>query len=407
MSATFTDPFGGIHRDEWDELATGRLYSSSRWIEFCSADGTALPGAVSGRTSAGALAALPVTAVRTESNPFYRWNDVLREAGLPVLPEEGVLAGPRRGYQTHLLGDGSREELADALLDELRHAPWHAVEAGALTPGREVPCVAMYATTEDVVALRRAGVRTTPVLLRPDAWIPVPAGDWASWLAAVPSRRRAELIRREVRRFEAAGYEVVETTLGRTSDVAGALIANTEAKYGRQIVPGAHAKLLGAQAGAMGDSARVVLCRRDGVPVGYCCYYLCGDTLFLRSAGFDYDRLAGAAEYFNIVYYLPIRIALRSGARRIHAGIEAAEAKALRGAELRPLWMLDLTEGGSLVGFDRIIRRHNARLSARISGTSAAVAKSWLSAVSSTPAEFGLLDEVSAGEREHGPAAVG
>lgn len=410
-ATSFADPLGGVTPEQWDDLAAGRLYSAARWTAFCAGDGTNRAGAVTAWTSRGRLAALPVTAVVDEPNPFYRWHQILRAAGLRAPAAEGILAGPHRGYQTHLLGHASRRDLADALLDQLFRTPHHAVEAGLFggRPVSQVPFVAMFLTTEDVVALRDAGVCTTPVLLKPDAWIPIPPGGWDAWLASLPSRRRAELVRREIRRFDAAGYEVIDTTLGNTYEIAGRLIANTEARYGHHTEPAAHVRSLGKQASAMGCAARVLLCRRAGVPVGYCCYYLFGDTLYLRSAGFDYERLADAAEYFNLVYYLPIRIAAKMNLRWVHAGIESFEAKALRGAQLRPLWMLDLTEFSMLAGHDDDIRRYNARTSACIAATSHAVAKSWLSTVAAVPLEFGLLDRFSREERTdaaHGSVPV-
>jgi hypothetical protein len=86
-----------------------------------------------------------------------------------------------------------------------------------------------------------------------------------------------------------------------------------------------------------------------------------GDTLYLRWAGFDYDRLAGAAEYFNLVYYDQVMQAPKLGVRWIHAGIKAAEAKALRGAELRPLWLVDLTHDSVLAGRREEVRAHTLR----------------------------------------------
>lgn len=122
----------------------------------------------------------------------------------------------------------------------------------------------------------------------------------------------------------------------------------------------------------------MLLCAPPGEPpLGYCLYYLWGDTLFLRSAGFDYERLRNAAEYFNLVYYLPVRIAAAAGARWIHAGVEASEAKALRGALLRPLWMLDLSADSVLDGQDDAVRAANAGQTAKIVGSAPAVRTAW------------------------------
>ena len=49
------------------------------------------------------------------------------------------------------------------------------------------------------------------------------------------------------------------------------------------------------------------------------------------------------------VYYAPVRMAAELGLRWVHPGIESPDAKALRGAQLRPLWLLDLSEDSVLL----------------------------------------------------------
>ncbi|MEU7428122.1 GNAT family N-acetyltransferase [Streptomyces sp. NPDC040750] len=343
------------------------------------------------RTAAGEQIAVPVAAVTQEPNPFYRWRDELTVRGLPSPPATGVLVGPHRGYQTHLLSTSGAPSDSDvaAVVARLTALPGQAAEAGLLgvEPPASPPCVGMFLTSPDVLRLQRAGVETTPLLLKADAWIRVPQGGWDAWLETLPARRR-ELVRREVRQFTRAGYRVVDTTLSECAEVAGKLLSLTEARYGHTTTAGQHATSLGRQAAAMGASARVLLCLRGDEAVGYCCYYLSGNVLYLRSAGFDHARAEGAAEYFNLVYYLPLRIAGEAGARWVHAGIEATEAKALRGAELRPLWLLDLSENSVLLGSDAEIRACNARFHAELAARSPAIAKA-LRETEETGADWG------------------
>ena len=49
------------------------------------------------------------------------------------------------------------------------------------------------------------------------------------------------------------------------------------------------------------------------------------------------------------------------GLRWIHAGIGSVEAKARRGARLRPLWLVDLAPDSSLAAVPDRIRSHNRR----------------------------------------------
>jgi uncharacterized protein len=229
-------------------------------------------------------------------------------------------------------------------------------------------CVAMYLTTEDARAARDAGVSALPVLLEADAWMAVPPEGWGGCVEELPSKRRVN-VRREVRAFEEAGYTVAQLPLADCYQELARLAACTLSKYGHSGSAADHLVTLRKHVDHMGDRARVAVCSRGGSdPVGFCVYYVCGDTIFLRWAGFDYQRLAGAAEYFNLVYYSQIRLAGALGARWLHAGIKATEAKALRGAQLRPLWLLDLTEASPLDGCADLVRAHNRRRYEELAG---------------------------------------
>lgn len=363
---TFADAIGGLGDTEWDRLADGRFYSSALWLRLCALD----PGSVSGglhvRTPGGGRAAIPVAAVTDEPTPQLRWHELLAARGLPAPEPGGLLVGQRRGYLAHLLtGEGTdRTEAAAAVLDAVRalRSPLHE--------DSKIARVAMYLTTEDVRALRAAGVRTAPVALKADAWIEIPPGGYDAWLGSL-SAHRARRIRSEVRKFERAGYEVEHRTLAECWREAARLLACSLARYGRTVEVEPMAESFRKQGELAGSRAEVLLCARPGEPpVGFCMYFRQGDTVHLRALGFDHDELASAAEYFNLTYYIPARL---PGVRRLHAGTETAEGKALRGASLRPLWLLDLSEDSPLAGYDQEIREHNRALLAQFRDTSPAV----------------------------------
>jgi hypothetical protein len=112
---------------------------------------------------------------------------------------------------------------------------------------------------------------------------------------------------------------------------------------------------------AMGEAGRTALLYSpDDTLVGFCLYYVWRDTVYLRWLGIDYGELAGSREYFNLCYYAQIECAERLGVRWLHAGTKSVDAKAFRGARLRPLWLLDLSGDSVLSGSDEAIRRHNA-----------------------------------------------
>ncbi|AGP59503.1 GNAT family N-acetyltransferase [Streptomyces rapamycinicus] len=364
---TFADAIGGLGDTEWDRLADGRFYSSALWLRQCA---FLEPGSVSGglhvETPGGGRAAIPVAAVTDEANPQLRWHDLLTARGLPAPEPGGLLIGQRRGYLAHLLtGEGTdRTEAAAAVLDAVRalRSPLHE--------DSKIARVAMYLTTEDVRALRAAGVRTAPVALSTDAWIGIPPGGYHAWLESL-SAHRARRIRSEVRKFERAGYEVEHRTLADCWQDVARLLARSLLRYGRTVDVAPIAESFREQGELAGSRAEVVLCSRAGEPpVGFCLYYRCGDTVYLRALGFDHDQLVSAAEYFNLTYYTQVRL---PGVRWLHAGTETAEGKALRGATLRPLWLLDLSEDSPLAGYDEEIREHNRAMLDRLRDSSPAI----------------------------------
>ncbi|WP_052809874.1 GNAT family N-acetyltransferase [Streptomonospora alba] len=385
----FRDAVGGLGGAEWDRLAGDRFYSSRGWLEFCASLDGHTGGAVCVE-DAGRRAAVPVSAVTRQAHTRYRWDALLRDLGTSEVPA-GVLVGPARGYQTHILSAAQPHTgLVERLLDRLRRLPEHAAAAGLLgdAPPQRPPVMAMFLSTAEAEALRAAGVRRQPVLLGADAWFTLPDGGWEGWLDSLSAKRRS-MVRRDLRRFDEAGCTVRHAPLEDVVDVAAELQARTDERYGRRAPAEAIADSFRRQAAAAGGAARAALCCRDGRIIGYCAYLLRGRTLFLRSAGFDYTRLNGVAEYFTTVYYSPIRAAVRAGARHVHAGIAAEDAKALRGADLHPLWLLDLTPGSRGTDRDEPILARNAEVSARVAALSPAVERAWTPQARSAE-QFGL-----------------
>jgi hypothetical protein len=336
---------GGLTAEAWDALAGPHFYSSAAWLGFCAADFGQESAAAVAYRDGEAVCAVPYVLADDSLFGSYRWHDLLTEAGLPAPAAQGLLVGPREGYQTHFLGDASA--VAD-VVRQLRDA----------ADGQA--CVAMYVTTADALALRQAGVTTTPVLLEADAWIEVPDHSYQVWEQSL-SRNRRKMVRRDVRQFQDAGYRVEQVTLPEHWQRLGEIASATQAKYGHHTEPEIELKSLRNHALCMGDAARTALLyRADGELVGFCLYYAWQDTVTLRWLGLDYERLAGAQEYFNLCYYAQIELAGELGTRWVHAGVKSVDAKAIRGAQLRPLWLVDLTENSALANADETIRRHNA-----------------------------------------------
>ncbi|MEW2622895.1 GNAT family N-acetyltransferase [Streptomyces sp. NPDC048106] len=370
----FTGPLGGLTDAEWDETAQGHFYSSAFWLRLVALE----PGAVSGGAHVplpgGGRATVPLAATEPDgmTNPHLCWHDQLTERGLPSPASGGVLVAQRRGYLAHLLTTpgADRVEAAGALLEAVRSMPDPLGPSGAPSgPAR----VAMYLTTPDVLALRAAGVRALPVALTADASLAIPEGGWEEWLTTMGSGHRRRRVRSEVRKFEQAGYRVEHRVLRDCYADVGRLAARTEQRYGIAGSADAYIEAFRKHAELAGDRAEVLLCSLgDKPPVGCCLYVRDGDTVYLRAVGFEYEQLLGAAEYFNLAYYIPARM---PGVRRLHAGIATPGGKALRGADLTPLWLLDLTPGSPLEDHEAEIQAHNTAFVKRLTAESPAVAK--------------------------------
>jgi hypothetical protein len=353
MGATwFADPLGGLTDAEWDEIAGSRFYSSAFWLRLCALEPGAVSGGVHVDLPCGGRAAVPVADVEDAAalaNPHLRWPVLLAERGLPSPSARGLLVGQRRGYLAHLLATPGADpaEAAATLLAAVR-------EVGGAGSG--IARVALYLTTPDVVALRAAGVRAMPVALAADAWIEIPPGGWDAWVES-GSRHQRSRVRSEVRKFEAAGYRVEHRTLPQVYADVGRLTAQTEQRYGIPADPAQYVEGFRRHAELAGDRAEVLLCSvGQEEPVGCCLFVRDSDTVYIRAVGFDYAKLRGAAEYFNLHCYFPARL---PGVRWLHCGIGTPEGKAFRGAELRPLWLLDLSADGPLPGRDDEVIAHN------------------------------------------------
>ncbi|WP_084960748.1 hypothetical protein [Thermoactinospora rubra] len=334
--------FGGLTEAAWDELAGPRFYSTSAWLRYCAAEYGG-----PGEAVVGDGAAVPYVEVAgTSGLASYDWSGQLAARGLPAPPPAGLLVGPREGYQTHFLG---APEGVPGLVERLR------------ARARDRPCVAMYLPTSEVELARRAGVTAPPVVLETDAWIAVEG--WPDYLP----RKRRYAVRAARRVFHEAGYKIRHMALGECVDhLAGAAVA-TLAKHGVDAEPEEERRALRSHAVHMGEAARVaVLSREDERPLGFCLYYVGTDAVFLRWAGFDYPRLSGAAEYFNLTLFSQLDLAAELGLRWVHAGTKSIEAKALYGARLRPLWLVDLTPDSVLHAAREQVRRHNAEAHRRL-----------------------------------------
>lgn len=325
-----------FEREEWDALAAREsFYLSYRWLRNVEHERTSdiLYYAVDG--DSGIAAAVPNYVVHRETNSFYDFRPQLDAVGLPRTPQPSFIIGARRCYQNGFLlparADGEQRRAVDLLLEGLASACAEQGFTYALMP---------YVSSRTVRLVRELGVETVPIYLNSDANIRLPGSDFKDYLGSFPHKRRNQL-QREIRAFEET-WEVVERRLSECCTAAGPLLGNVNRRHGHDADDESLSISLCRQAHTLEDTGRVLTCRRNDAIVGFSLFYVFGDTLYLRALGFEYEKLAGCFEYFNLAYYHPIRAAYAAGCTKVHAGIEAFNAKVKRGARLAPLWLLPL-----------------------------------------------------------------
>ncbi|MGW0671400.1 GNAT family N-acetyltransferase [Streptomyces sp. NPDC002746] len=331
MRLTLVPDITDVPADAWDALTRqAGLYLSHQWLTAQQQDPTAEVHHALVHDAGRLVAAAPLYLVDTEPNDLYRVHELLPGRA----PAGTLLAGARRGYRNAPLlhpglTPGRRREALGLLV----------TAAASLAAERQARPWWLY-VTDAAAAELAAACGTQPVLLNQDATIPLPGRTFDDYLAGLPSKRRVS-VRRERRAFAEAGYELRTLRLSECADDAGALAAQLQARHGHPADPAFMSRLLRDQADGMADTGTVHAAYAEGRMAGFSLSYHHADTVWLRSTGYDYARLRGAHEYFNLVYYLPIEHACAHGATALHLGMESLRAKTLRGAVASPLWAVE------------------------------------------------------------------
>lgn len=220
---------------------------------------------------------------------------------------------------------GAPAGLAAAVLERARAAGAGSVAALHLPPAE----AARFGP-----ALEAAGL--APALVGADCVLDVRWRSLDEYLAD-PSRRRREQIRREMRRFRAAGLRLEMRGAEAIGPELAELQANVQRKYGHLPDVAGYRRQHELVASALGERVRLFLARRSGRTVGFTLCYEWDGVLYTRSIGFDYAALGADACYFHVEFYGPIACAAERGLREIHYSMESYEAKVWRGCRVRPL----------------------------------------------------------------------
>ena len=344
VSVERVDSLRTIDSDAWERLtANDSLYVSYPYLRYVETHPDFIPQYLIAENGRGRIVgALPVYSTLGGGSPFYNHFSVFIEPSSTGSNETSeawfpaLLGGTRAGYDNKVIVDPSldgpdRHKVLGELLrafDEV--AGERQVKSSAL----------MYLDRNALAEIRPWLADDSLVLLTDaDARLNIQWEGFEAYLSWLPKRRRYNA-RREIARFEARGFEVSNGRLSEWYKDAGPLQANLVRKYGATVTSDEMTMHLEEQARVLDDASVVFLCQLDGDLVGFSLAYERGSTLYFRTCGFDYERTGSYAEYFNLVYYLPIRYAIENGFSAIRFGPDSYEAKVLRGAQLEPLWSI-------------------------------------------------------------------
>lgn len=319
-----------------DALAT-TLYSSSSWLRFSEAErADVVSSYLLACAHDGTLAAvLPMYHLASETNPNYMLQRVFPAARTGDGPQ--VLIGNRHGYDNALLAHpGLRPEDRQAAFAQLVSAALDLVRAdGASTAWWP------YLDHASMRALRPLLADAVPVAMKSECSLRLQGTGFSDYLGQLSSGRRAA-IRAERTRFAAAGYGVSGRRLSASVDDVARLGVETIRKHGGVLDVETARQMTAAQAETLDDVSLVWTCTRQDRAVGVALLMDHNDTSYLRMAGFDYAKMSGAAEYFELAFYRPIERAYSLGITNVSLGLSSYRAKTLRGALLRTRWALPL-----------------------------------------------------------------
>ncbi len=318
----------------WNSLTGGNFYLSYAWLRVVEADSRPSPVYLAAWSAAGGLAgALPV--YRLDTPPGNHLADPAFAVGDAAGAGEwfpALLGGARIGYANNVLvqaGLPAASEVAvcQALLDSLT---CYAADGGFRS------CSLLYLNQAGAAQL--AGVSGWPaVFSSAEAVLDITWASFEDYLAGLSRHRRAN-IRSDLRHFSQSGLRSRRVLLGDVVSAAAPLAVNVQHKYGHQSSSVRQVRFFGDCADHLGDDALIFGCFDGSRLIGFALAFTWQDTLYIRSAGFDYDALPRQGEHFMVMFYEPIRYAIEHDLARIHFGTESVAAKAQRGCAFRPLW---------------------------------------------------------------------
>lgn len=319
------EPFANLTELDWARVSSGTsLYGTPAWLLAGEPHRSFVASPLVARDGHGDVCGLlPAWWYSGVGSPAYDyarvfgWGTVASRHDAPVL-----VLGSRSGYSSHVLASEP-----DVAVELLRAADELGREGGGW-------CL-LYGDRRTATTLEAALGTSRPQRLLCGAETSIAASNGLEgYLAGLTSKRRRS-VRAEIRAFAESGFRVRREAPCRTPEYAAMLVQNQE-RHGHAGALDRAERYLSGQAEQFGDQALLWVCDSGGTAVGFLFAVRHGDVLYVRTVGFDYPRLQGRFEYFNLTFYTPLAAAPDLDVRELRFGLGGYPAKVGRGARLDP-----------------------------------------------------------------------
>jgi predicted N-acyltransferase len=150
-----------------------------------------------------------------------------------------------------------------------------------------------------------------------------------------PHNKFRTTVRREIKKCKESGVTIVEEKeFGDLSATLLSLHSNLKKKHEKSVESARNTSFFRKLSEYAKDKTRVLVARRNGKIVGFSLSLQHNDILDVHMCGFDYSTQASTDfTYFNIGYYMPIRLAIEEGIKKIHYSINEDRVKLKRGCK--------------------------------------------------------------------------
>jgi predicted N-acyltransferase len=166
-------------------------------------------------------------------------------------------------------------------------------------------------------------------------YLDVKWSDFEDYVESLESHKIRANVKREIRKCQESGVTIAEESeFGDLAPILADLHSNLFSKYNKGVASPRDASFFRKLSEFAKDKTRVLIAKRHSKIVGFSLSLQQKGILDVFVLGFDYDaQMNTDLTYFNLVYYEPIKMAIKEGIRRIHFSIKSEKLKLKRGCK--------------------------------------------------------------------------